>query len=98
MKNAVEKIDEIGSLLGRIHRLDAFMRNGQFINAHREANHILYDIGETEAYSELRMKLKRLIGFISSIVNAHSELTGAKDALQRQRESILHEETINGRD
>lgn len=96
MKNAVETIDEIGELLGRIHRLDAFLRNGQFLNAHREANHILSDIGDDERHSELRMRLKRLVGFISNIVNAHSELSGAKDALQSQRAAILKEVTAHG--
>ena len=96
MKSVVERIDEIGELLGRMQRLDAFIRNGQFINAYRDACHILSDIGEDELHSEIRMRLKRLIGFLSNIVNAHSELAGAKTALQAQRVAILKEASEHG--
>ena len=95
MNKDVEAIDEITRISFRIQRIEGFMKSGLFINAYRESCNILADIKKGEGYggepirSEIKMHLKRIVGFLHNIVSAYSEAEKLAALLRREKDGVV---------
>jgi hypothetical protein len=95
MDDNIQALDEISKITSRIQRIDGYIRNGQFVSANREARSILAEIKKEEGYggqkirAEIKMHMKRLVGFLAPVVSAHSEAEKLFDMLKREREVVL---------
>ena len=93
MKSHVEKLEFLDNALSASQRIDSYVRNGQFVNAHREIGKLVSEIesdaGEDPEIGEMLMYLRRTDAFLQDAINAYCENQRVMEICRDGRRNVL---------